>query len=219
MDLEVIAKIAAGEMAGNRSYAYKSLGDKYYHGQRVARLALRLRQLLFPEMTDKDDVLTVAAWFHDICNSHDVPRKIHGEKGAALVRELIKDHCTATELDEICNMITVHDDRAAKQSSVLLKLHQDADHLDHFGTNAVRRTINDAAKLDQPMREAMRETKEHFREAKDAIWRIEVHFDLSRRVYDEKMAFFFEFAKRFETEMNGEIWNEAQLLAGWDGSI
>ena len=219
MDLDAIAKIAADEMANKRSYPWKALGDKYYHGQRTAKLAVRLRQILFPEMTDKDEILTVAAWFHDICNSRDVHRKVHGEKGAELVRELIAEHCTAIELDEICGLITIHDERGTESDSIILKLHQDADHLDHLGTNAVRRTINDAAGQDRPMREEMREKREHLFEAKTAIWRIEVHFDLSRRIYDEKMAFFFEFADRFETEMNGGIWNETQLLSECGGNV
>jgi len=218
MNLEAIAQIAADEMATKRSYPWKEIGEKYQHGQSVAKLALSLRQILFPEMTDKDNILTVAAWFHDIYNGHAAYHKIHGEKGAELVHELIKNHCTATEVEEICGIIAVHDELGVSTGSVLLKLHQDADILDHFGTNAVRRAMNDAARLDRSMQEAVKQMQE-VNETYDVIRRSELCFELSRRIYDEKTAFVFAFADRFEVEANGEIWNEEQLLADWDGSI
>ena len=217
MDLEAIAKIAVDEMANKRSYPFKSLGDKYYHGQRTAKLALRLRQILFPELTDKDDILTVAAWFHDIYNGHAEYHKIHGEKGAELIRELLVRRCAAMELNEICGIIAIHDERPIETDSITLKLHQDADHLDHFGTNAVRRAVIDAARRDEPMSEALKALKRY--ENNRILWRSELHFELSRRIFDEKMAFSLTFAERFEIEMNGVIWNEAQILTEWDGAI
>ena len=218
MDLETIAKIAANEMAAKRSHPWKEIGNKYFHGKSTAKLALRLRQIIFPELTDKDEILTVAAWFHDILNGHEEYHKIHGEKGAELVRELLANHCTAGELDEICDIIAVHDERQFKTDSVLLKLHQDADHLDHFGTSYARRAMNEAAKLDRSIQEAVRQVRvENERNCK--IWRSELHFELSRRISDEKMAFVFAFAERFEAEANGEIWNEAQILSEWDGTV
>ena len=218
MNLEAIAQIAAGEMAGNRSRKWNEIGDKYYHGQRVAKLALRLRQILFPEMTDKDDILTVAAWFHDIYNGHEEYHKAHGEKGAELVRTLLANHCTATELDEICGIIAVHDERSIKTDSALLKLHQDADHLDHFGTDEIVEECSYSAVHDKSRTATITELQERY-EMKSVIWKSQLHFELSRRIYDEKREFVRTFVERFKAELGGEIWNEAQLLAGWDGSI
>jgi len=218
MDLDAIAKIAAGEMATKRSFPWKEIGNKYFHGQSTAKLAVRLRQIIFPEITDKDDILTVAAWFHDILNGHEEYHKIHGKKGAELVCEMLANHCTADELGEICDIIAVHDERQIKTDSVLLKLHQDADHLDHFGTSYARRAMNEAAKLDRSMQEAVRQMQVE-NETNHVHWRSELHFGLSRRIFDEKMAYVFAFADRFEVEANGEIWNEAQLLSDWDGKI
>jgi len=218
MDLEVIAKIAAGEMANKRSFPHKSLGDKYHHGQRVATLALRLRQILFPQLTDKDELLTVAAWFHDIYNGHEEYHKIHGEKGAELVRQLLANHCTAAELGEICGIIAIHDERPIETDSVALKLHQDADHLDHFGTDEIVEECSYSAVHDKSRTATITELQERY-EMKSVIWKSQLHFELSRRIYDEKREFVRTFVERFKAELGGEIWNEAQLLAGWDGSI
>jgi len=218
MNLEIIAKLAADEMAGKRSREWRDVGDKYYHGQRVAQLALRLRKLVFPQMTDKDDILTVAAWFHDIYNSHELYWKTHAESGAIRTRELLEPHCNADELDEICGIIAVHDERGIETDSVLLKLQQDADHLDHFGTLDIWTWVLDAANDGDTKTEALQRMTERYA-TKVPIWREELHFELSRKIYDEKTVFARAFHDRFAVELRGEIWDEARLLSEWDGAM
>lgn len=118
-------------MDGKRSHPFKERSNKYHHGERVAALAVRLRQLILPDENDSDDILTVAAWFHDIRNGANH----HAALGAQCTRELLAAHCTAEELDQICDIIAVHDSRRPNDNAYLniIKIHQDADHLDHFG--------------------------------------------------------------------------------------
>ena len=46
MNLEWIHEIAEGELLGKRSHSWKEPGNKFHHGERVARIALELRRLV-----------------------------------------------------------------------------------------------------------------------------------------------------------------------------
>ncbi|MEA4832678.1 MAG: HD domain-containing protein [Oscillospiraceae bacterium] len=132
MNLDKIKSIATELMKDKRSHSWKERGNKYYHGERVAKLVVTLRGIILPNDQSHDEILTIAAWFHDIANGIEE----HGTEGSAITREILSDHCTAAELDDICGIIAVHDDRSSNRRffSDYIKLHQDADYLDHFGT-------------------------------------------------------------------------------------
>ena len=68
MNEEQIHLILREYLANGRSHSWKEKGNKYYHGLRTAVLAKKLRQTLFPQDQEADPVLTVASWFHDLCN-------------------------------------------------------------------------------------------------------------------------------------------------------
>ena len=156
-----------------------------------------------------DDILTVSAWFHDICNGMDD----HCALGAERTRELLTGHVTADELEQICHTIAVHDDRKPSDSkySDIVKIHQDADHLDHFGTLDIWRCVAYTIGNSRTMKDAM----EFFRDVRPAEtirWRSELHFDLSRRIYDDREKYMISFIERFALEGAGGIWNEDTLL-------
>lgn len=208
MDLTAIKQIAFAEMGDKRSHPFKERGNKYTHGERVAKLAVRLRQLLFPENSELDDILTIAAWFHDICNGVDN----HTELGAERTRELLTPYCTAEELEQICAIIAVHDDRKmVKTYPDIIKLHQDADHLDHFGTFDVWICFQYAPPHDQTIDDA-REWMRNVRQTENKQYRSELNFELSRRIFDEKAEFLQAFTERFAIESTGGIWNEELLI-------
>ncbi|MDR0917066.1 MAG: hypothetical protein LBN02_07790 [Oscillospiraceae bacterium] len=210
MNLQSISRIFADEMAHLRT-DWNEPGAKYYHGQRVAKLAVRLRELLFPQLLDKDDILTVAAWFHDVYNGHELYHETHGVSGAERTRELISAYCAPDELDDICGIIAIHDDRTAPNCSELAKLHQDADLLDHFGTHTMwrlaiyspphERTILDAA-----------EFLRHDLDLNGERWRGRLNFELSRKIFDEKADFVRHYSERFDAELDGRIWDEERLI-------
>jgi len=212
MNLPDIKRIAQTEMAEKRSSPCNERGDKYAHGERVAKLAVRLRQLILPNENGYDDFLTVAAWFHDICNVFD-DRTQHALVGADRTRELLTVHCTVEELEQICGLIAVHDDRkpADKEYSNAVKIHQDADHLDHFGSFETWRLATYTMGRNETVGDALDYLQNRWPND-NARWRSELNFDLSRKIFDDKTAFFKSFIERFTVESAGGIFIEGAIL-------
>jgi len=201
MELKAMSRMAEELLKNRRSHPYKEIGNKYYHGIRTAKLALTLRKIILPDDSSHDEILTAAAWFHDCANGSDN----HCNEGAEWCRNNLKGLCTEGELDEICHIIRVHDDRSMEEDySPWVKIHQDADHLDHFGSydvmmgffsaNAAGRTLDEMADWFLKYRQNQR----------DSVKR-ELNYEISRRIYDEKTDYIAEFGKRFKAETSGEI--------------
>ena len=212
MNLPHIKQIAQAEMADKRSSPYNELGDKYTHGERVAALALRLRQLILPDDNGNDDTLTVAAWFHDIRNGA-CDHAVHASLGAERTKELLTGQCTQEELEQICGIIAIHDDRKPgnKTYSNTVKIHQDADHIDHFGSFDVWRFVAYTIGHDETVGDALQYLRTRWPDD-NAGWRRELNFDLSRKIYDEKTEYMKSFIERFAIESRGGIWHEDALL-------
>jgi len=205
MDMKLIKETAFEIMGNKSSHEFKEKGNKFYHGERVAALAMKLRKLVLPDDDSHDEIMTVAAWFHDIMNGNDD----HERKGAIKTRGVLSPYCTNEELNEICGMISVHDDRHSGRDtfSAYIKLHQDADHLDHFGTFDVWMSFIYAVPHHQTINDVKTWLLEK-RPAENGKYRNELNFEVSRRIFDEKMEFLKYFSNRFGVEMSGGIWNE-----------
>jgi len=206
MNLAAIKQIAYAEFGNKRSSPYNEIGDKFTHGQRVAKIAVQLRQLIFPDEISYDDILTVAAWFHDVYNASGVDRKTHCELGAERTRELLTALCTAKQLEKICALIAVHDDRKPINNnySHAIKILQDADHLDHFGAIGIWRFIAYATGHDGTINDAVQHLKEN-RAGYIAQWNNEFNFELSKKIFYDKMRFEDAFFERFLFECDGEL--------------
>ena len=206
MQLDTINELVYALMKDQYSALSNEKAEKYYHGQRTALLAVNLRKRLFLEDAGSDDILTVAAWAHDIMNDG---AELHEARGAEKAREVLQPHCMAEELDAICDIIRVHDDRRPEMNySNLIKLHQDADLLDHFGVFDVWRMFTYTTAHDQTIMDVMefmktRNPEEHLGQ---------LNFDLSKQIYKEKMRFLMQFAERFAVECAGGIWDEESLF-------
>lgn len=207
-DMTVIKQLAFDLLGNRNSHHWKEKGNKYYHGERVANLALSLRKIILPEDDSHDDILTVAAWFHDLMNGTEE----HAEKGALKAREVLQGYCTEQELNEICGIIAVHDDRYAGRDtySDYIKLHQDADHLDHFGTYDIWIGFAYSISLGKTIKDVI-DWLSDIRPREDEKYRKELNFEVSRRIYDEKSAFVRQFSQRFRMEGTGGIWNLDEL--------
>jgi HD superfamily phosphodiesterase len=209
MDMVAIKQLAYVLLGNKNSHPWKEKGNKYYHGERVASLVISLRKLILPEDDSHDDILTVAAWFHDISNGEDN----HAEVGAVNAREVLHEYCTKEELDEICTIISVHDDRYHGRDtySDYIKLQQDADLLDHFGSydiwmHFIYSSAHDLAfnnVIDWLVDERPKDDEKYLRE---------LNFDISRKIYNEKSDFVKSFAERFRTEGSGQFWNLGTIL-------
>ena len=210
MDMISIKK-QAFELLGNKnSHHWKEKGNKYYHGERVAELVLKLRRLVLPEDDSHDEILTVAAWYHDIMNGHDD----HAMKGAKKAREVLAKYCSIEELNSICDIIAVHDDRYNGRDtySNYIKLQQDADHLDHFGTYDIYMMFLYSAPHGQTLNEVI-DWLVNDRPAEDEKYRSELNFEISKKIYDEKSNFLKNFTERFKVEGEGGIWNINEIIA------
>jgi len=209
MNLEAIKELAFEHLGNKRSHPWKERGNKYYHGERVAKLAIKLRKYIIPEDDGHDDILTVAAWFHDIMNGAEN----HAIEGASKTRKLLNGYCSPYEIDEICKIISVHDDRHSDRSlfSDYIKLHQDADHLDHIGTFDIWLRFIYAAYRDESIDEIIKWCQTASRG--DFEWtREELNYEISKKIYDEKIEFIRNFCKRMIVEFDGGIWREAEFL-------
>ena len=209
MELEKIKQVAEERLKNSRSHVWKELGNKYYHGERVARLALELRRRVIPGDDSHDDILTAAAWLHDIANGLSSD---HAAEGARLVRGLIPDFCTPQELDGICSIISVHDDRSERRHgySVWVKLHQDADHLDHFGSYDVWMVSLWTLQKGGSILDAA-DYLTRIRSSEMPRYRAELNFELSRRIFDEKAEYQFNFGRRLLIEGAGDIFVSDKL--------
>ena len=210
MDLITIKQLAFDHLGNKNSHRWKEKGNKFYHGERVATLVLQLRKLILPEDNSHDDILTVTAWFHDILNGNED----HAVQGAIKTREVLQGYCTEEELNTICEIIKVHDDRTCGRDvySTYIKLQQDADLLDHFGIFDIWMSFSYFVSHGKNMKDVAQWLSE-VRPLEDKKYLEELNYELSKIIYKEKSSFVRSFSERFCVESSGGIWNLATILA------
>jgi len=208
MDLIKIKQIAFDEMSEKIHWSGEKSG-KYYHGERVAKLALTLRKYILPDSDSHDDIITVAGWFHDCV--HGV--EDHALAGAERAKVLLSDHCSEYEMREIYDIMYRHDDRLSDRDSfsTYAKIQQDADFLDHLGTLDVWTKFLYASLKGRNIGEEIENMKE-WQERLDTEYDVQMNFDISKKIYREKIEFHRNFLERFVVEATGDIWNEQNLL-------
>lgn len=218
VNLEAIKRLAAEEMEHRSSHAWKERGNKFYHGERTAKLAVALRGMIVPDDDSHDAVLTAASWLHDVCNAENEP--VHWEAGARWAKTHLDGLCGSEELQEICTMIALHDDRSPAHSgySVWVRLLQDADLLDHFGSYDVWMNFAYGAAVGQTL-EQMLEFLEKKRPSENERYLGKLNFAVSRRIFAEKAEFLRGFAERFRAECSGEICNAARIMQNEERSV
>ncbi|MCL2772854.1 MAG: hypothetical protein FWD71_05850 [Oscillospiraceae bacterium] len=211
MNLVKIKRIAFDEMSEQVMWSGEK-GGKYYHGERVAKLALTLKKyILTNDNGDHDDIMTVAAWFHDVAHGGDD----HALAGAEKAKIFLADYCTEYEMHEIYDIMYRHDDRISDRDSfsVYAKFQQDADHLDHFGTHNIFTDFLYASIDGRNIVKVIENMKE-WQKSLDTKYENELNFDISKKIYREKIKFFRLFLERFSVEGTGGIWNEEIICEG-----
>ena len=202
-----ILAVLAREMASKSSHEWKEPGNKYEHGIRTAKMTLGLRDLIFPGTEDPAldaDILTVAAWFHDICNGQDD----HERAGAELLPSLLGELCTDDELSAVCDLVRMHDHRTSEPEKTLpdaVKLLQDADMLDHLGTYDVWITFSEFAYRHKTPMDYAEQFENGVFDRFASHWRCRINYPASLEIFDEKIAFECDFARRMLRELNGEF--------------
>ncbi len=196
MDFNRLDGIARQLMLNRRSHNERETGHVYYHGNRVMRGVMELRNA-YTDDASHDELLRAAALFHD-CGKALEP---HDMSGSALVGEFLKDECTPDELKEIQRLIQGHDRRDGK-ADMWLALLQDADLLDHFGGMETWLNFLYAAYHDQPISMSLDFYRNEYHVQADNN-RAHLNLDISRRVFDEKVRFTYALASRLEVECYG----------------
>lgn len=201
MDFKRLEALAEQTMAHRKFHLEREIGHVYFHGKRVANSVLLLRKTIFPEDASHDDVLRCAGLFHDIGKGINP----HARTGALLVRELLQGEMTAAELDEVCELISVHDDRHPDSDlhSSWAKLLQDADLLDHFGIQGLWLSFTYYAYTGQ---QGMGKLPEFYEtDWKETIKknRAMIHFDVSKAIFDEKTEYEYSVIRRLTLEAEG----------------
>ncbi len=207
-NLSALREIAKTHLAAKSSHAWKEPGNKFDHGIRTAQLAERLRLAICPDdRTVQPEILTAAAWFHDLCNGQDN----HEQAAADQLPFLIGHLCTSEELQTICAMIRVHDTRIdhTKQANIpytpTIQLLQDADMLDHLGSYDIWITFAEFSYQHRTPRDYTACFHDGSFDRFAEKWRKHINYPFSRTIFDEKIAFEKAFAARMERELNGEF--------------
>ena len=204
MNFDELDKLAFQYMGKKKSHKGREIGAAYFHGKRVANGVIELRKKLFDD-DSMDDILRCAGMFHDIGKGIEP----HSRSGAVLVRDLLRDEMTEMELEHVCRLISTHCDRQPQSGdhSWDEKLLQDADLLDHYGSQGIWMSIcyyayTTQQEMDQVPAFYMGEWQKQITEQRKLL-----NFDLSKKIFDDKVSFEKKIADRMEVEKNGVYFN------------
>lgn len=201
MDFERLEALAYQAMGKRKSHLEREIGHVYYHGKRVSNSVILLRKQIFPEDASHDEILRCAGLFHDVGKGIEP----HAKTGASLARQLLAQELTASELDAVCALIAVHDDRhpESDKHSQWVKLLQDADHLDHFGSQGLWLSFTYRAYVGQ---KDMMELPAFYESEWDQSvphTRARLNFERSKEIFDEKTAYERQVIRRIKLEGEG----------------
>ncbi|MGZ9583691.1 HD domain-containing protein [Paenibacillus marinisediminis] len=201
MNIQLIQEVAFKTMSKRKSHLQRERGFIYYHGERVAKIALRLRNAIFPEQDSMDDIIYMGALFHDVTKGIEP----HNQTGAYLIPSLLKEYCTGQELTQVSEIIEFHNCRQQENQPFYVKIVQDADVIDHFGSLQMWLKFMYSAHTEENVFDAIRlwESAEHAQYIKNN--RNVLNYDLSKEIYDKKIEFERAYQERFTLECNGEI--------------
>ena len=209
MDFEKLNVVAEKLMKHRKAHRERETGSIYEHGQRVMKLVITLRREVLPEDDSMDDILRLAAMFHDIGKGIEP----HAAFGAPIMMQAVKGLVREEEAQAAARLIEAHCDRRPDEPvhTVWERLIQDADLLDHIGTYNIWMDIQYCAYKEMGVKEEaefLRSKVEDYA----SFHRTQLNFDVSRRIYDDRIGFYLEFTRRFLVESQGEIYRAEYLI-------
>lgn len=202
MTFEEIKLLAFQLMGERKAHLEREKGGIYYHGERTAKTIIILRKLILPHNTTHDETLRIAALFHDIGKGIEP----HAKYGAALSREALKDCIPANMLEEVCHLISLHASRSPQNNTYSdnVKLLQDADLLDHYGTFSIWMDIQYSAYTEKTLKECAFFNNDEW-DSHCANSRAALNYQDSQKIFDEKIAWVNSFYQRLQIESLGDI--------------
>jgi len=191
MNLAKIEQVGFDCMASRQDSREREPGWLFYHGRRVARIALWLARELAIDIDQ--EVIFTGALFHDIGKGAEP----HNEIGAAMTRESLKGLCTPGELDAISEIIVSHNQRGCSPHfSAVIRIVQDADVLDHVGSIGPWLAFYWSGTHNETFDDHIRFIQGEENATTQKRMRSGLNFEMSRRIFDERI----EYEKRFFSE-------------------
>ncbi len=201
MDLKRITELAYDSMAKRKAHNSREKGFIFYHGERVAKLAVNLRKQLEPNNASLDPLIYTGGLFHDVAKGIEP----HSERGAVLIKEILKNEVNEEEMSIISEIILMHNKRKQPELPFYIKIIQDADVLDHFGSFEIWLKFMYSAHNGETVLDALNTWNSDWFEEYKQKCRQSLNYQLSKEIFDQKTRFFNEFLKTFTAEANGEF--------------
>ncbi|HHT90382.1 MAG: HD domain-containing protein [Bacillota bacterium] len=200
MDFVMLKEKAWESMGKRQSHPDREPGYAYYHGQRVGQIALRLREKILPDQDSYDPIILLGAWFHDVGKGIEP----HWEYGALICRELLRDHVPPCKLDLIVEIVGAHTLRKTREYPDYVRLVQDADILDHFGSQEIWLNFWHSAYRRETVEHSLQFYRDHYVEQAQRVRKL-LNYRESLEFFDEKDRFVQDFVERFRRESAGEL--------------
>lgn len=193
MNIEDIRKMAFQEMGNRKEQSAREPGWLYYHGIRTANISLKLNKFLKANV-DKF-IIYSGAIFHDIGKGEDP----HNETGANMIKNLLNKKIEDIKLDKITSIIKYHCQRnLSDQLRIEEKIVQDADLLDHVGIIVPWLAFYWSGAYNETIHQHLAFKKSEENHKYRTGMRKGLNFDVSIRIFDERIEFEDDFLNKFE---------------------
>ncbi len=193
MNIEDIKKMAFRKMGSRKEQSAREPGWLYYHGIRTANISLKLNKSLKANV-DKF-IIYSGAIFHDIGKGEDP----HNETGANMIKDLLNKKIEDIKLDRITAIIKYHCQRnLSDQLQIEQKIVQDADLLDHVGIIVPWLAFYWSGTYNETIHQHLAFKKSEENHKYRGGMRKRLNFDVSIRIFDERIEFEDDFLNKFE---------------------
>lgn len=202
LNIEAIRRVAWENMGTRRVHKEREIGYIYYHGLRTANIAGEILYLVHGKREDFDEIMFTGSLFHDVGKGFG----IHNEAGAAIARHLLGDLCAQDKLDKICKIVRLHCIRDHRLDfSNQIRAVQDADIIDHYGTQQIWLGISRAAHHGETSADILGHwSGDEFRNHLDELREL-LNFQESLSIFNERIDSARQFIDRFRVESEGRL--------------
>ena len=200
---ERLISLAKAQMLKKRDHSHRETGFAFYHGLRTARLSIYLREHIFPEHTEMDDILFAAGLFHDI-GKLEPP---HNQSGSRMVRALLPEELTPAVLLQVAEIVLLHTKHGTCQAGYpdCVNLVMDADVIDHYGCMDIWVNLYHCALEDQTPAASIRYFQSVTQQEQAEFNETMLYYPLSRQIQQERFTFEQAFFERLQRESQGEV--------------
>ncbi len=202
MDLIQIEQLAYSKMKDRKTLG-REKGFIYYHGRRVAKIAVNIYENVADNKTSEEkNLLYCGCLFHDIGKGIEP----HNETGALITREYLKEFLTPNQLDTVSEVVYQHNRRGHEYiNGILGKIAQDADILDHMGSMDIWIAFMYHANFEESVDESLKFFDGGKWEEITKMLRALINYPISLDAFDRRKDFTQKFIETFKREADGSL--------------